>query len=237
MKQRPLPASPLVSVVVPARNEANLLPSCLDALREQSYARYEVVVVDNGSADDTGLVAERYGCCLVREQSPGVATARQRGFVSARGDIIASTDADSTVPPDWLERIVRRFEENPARVGVYGTLLFPEEGPLLLKVAGPMLALFLWANHRLARPHFCGPNFAVRRDAFFKCGGFMANGKAYGSSEDVQLSLKLRHLGVVLFDPGIRVHTSPRRLKQGGVGYVWRNVCNYSRVVWLGRCC
>ncbi len=230
-------ATPLVSVVVPARNEAAALPQCLDALRQQTYPHYELVVVDNASADATADVAKAYGCRVVREETVGVGAARQRGFSVVQGEIVASTDADSTVPHEWLARIVSRFVEAPHLVGVYGPVMFGSGEGLLPAICQPMMTYFLRVNHLLGKPHFCGPNFAVRREAFWKAGGFTATGVPYSVSEDVQLSLKLRHLGDVAFDPELRVYTSPRRLRQGMPGYLLRHAGNYVRVVWLGRCC
>lgn len=231
------PATPLVTVVVPARNEADVLPECLEALRRQTYPHYEIVVVDNASSDATADVAQAYGCRVVREERVGVGAARQCGFAAAHGEIVASTDADTTVPPGWLTRIVGRFVEAPHVVGVYGTLLFGPGQGLFPAICGPLMRFFLRVNQGLRKPHFCGPNFAVRQEAFWKAGGFMANSVPYSVSEDVQLSLKLRRLGHVVFDPELRVHTSPRRLRHGTPAYLWWHARNYVRVVWLGRCC
>ncbi len=227
--------TPLVSVVVPARNEADALPQCLEALGQQTYPNYEIVVVDNASADATAEVAKAYGCRVVHEETVGVGRARQRGFSVAQGEIVASTDADSTVPCEWLERIVRRFTEASHLVGVYGEVLFSPGQGVFPAISGPVFTCFLRVNQLLGKPHFCGPNFAVRREAFWSAGGFMVNGAPYDVSEDVQLSLKLRHLGRVAFDPSLRVYTSSRRLEQGMLGYLLRHAGNYVRVVWCGQ--
>ena len=97
---------PRFSVVVPAHDEADLLGATLEALAAQDVdAAYEVVVVDNASTDATAEVARAHGARVVAEPRRGVCRARQTGVDAARGEIVASTDADSLVPPDWLRRL------------------------------------------------------------------------------------------------------------------------------------
>ncbi|MDH7485682.1 MAG: glycosyltransferase family A protein [Anaerolineae bacterium] len=72
--------------------------------------------MDNASTDATAEIARRFGARVVREPRKGVARARQTGFEAARGEIIASTDADTRVPPYWLARIVAHFEADPTKM-------------------------------------------------------------------------------------------------------------------------
>jgi len=226
---------PRVSVVIPALNEGEEIELCLASLSRQRFRDFEVIVVDNGSTDDTEEVARRYGCRVIREARQGASFARQRGFEEARGEIIASTDADTVVPPDWLELIVRSFDEDPAQVGVYGKILLRERQGRGQWLAEFLFNLFLRLNHLLGRPHFCGPNFAVRREAFSRVGGFRAGDRPYTVSEDLQLSLKLRKEGYILFHPRLVTYTSPRRLNHESLGYMWEHTKNYWAVTWLGR--
>ena len=85
------------SVIVPAYNEAAYLDRALGSLLHQDYdGEYEVIVVDNNSCDDTAAIAAQYGVQVVTEPQQGVCAARQRGVDCARGEIIISTDADTT---------------------------------------------------------------------------------------------------------------------------------------------
>lgn len=226
---------PKITVVIPVLNEENLLPDTLQSLRAQTFRDYDLVVVDNGSTDSTVKIARRFGCHVVTEERKGVGFARQRGFEEAQGEIIASTDADTIVPSDWLELIARSFQEKPNRVAVYGTILFRERQGLGKWVAEFLFAHFLRLNHFLRRPHFCGPNFAVRREAFQAVDGFKDGNHFYTVSEDVQLSLKLKRKGDIHFHKGLVVYTSPRRLGKGGHRYIWHHTKNYWSVVWLGK--
>src|SRR6059058_4106784 len=107
VEQRPVPA--LVSVVVPAYNCADTIDVQLAALAEQDYdGRWEVVVVDNRSTDDTADRARRWsdrlpGLRVVdASERQGVSHARNRGIEEARGDLIAICDADDQVQPGCL---------------------------------------------------------------------------------------------------------------------------------------
>ena len=87
------------SIIVPAYNEAAYLGRALDSLLHQDYnGRYEVIVVDNNSTDGTAAIAAQYGVPVVTEPQQGVCAARQRGVDCATGEIIISTDADTTQP-------------------------------------------------------------------------------------------------------------------------------------------
>jgi glycosyltransferase involved in cell wall biosynthesis len=226
---------PKVSVVIPARNEGGEIELCLKSLADQSFRDFEILVVDNGSTDDTEAIARRYGCRVVREARPGASFARQRGFEAARGEIIASTDADTVVPPDWLELIIRSFEKNPDQVGVYGKIRLRARRGFGQWLAEFLFKLFLRLNRLLGRPHFCGPNFAVRRTAFQQAGGFKDGDRFYTASEDLQLSLKLAKEGYILFHRGLVTYTSPRKLRGGSLRYMWEHTKNYWSVVWLRR--
>lgn len=226
---------PKITVVIPVLNEENLLPDTLQSLRAQTFRDYDCVVVDNGSTDNTVKIARRFGCHVVTEERKGVGFARQRGFEEAQGEIIASTDADTIVPSDWLELIARSFQEKPNQAAVYGTILFRERQGLGKWLAEFLFAHFLRLNHFLGRPHFCGPNFAVRQEAFQAVDGFKDGNHFYTVSEDVQLALKLKDKGDIHFHKGLVVYTSPRRLGKGGHRYVWHHTKNYWSVVWLGK--
>jgi glycosyltransferase involved in cell wall biosynthesis len=108
---------PFVSVIVPVLNMPVMIQRCLDALAAQTYPRerYEVIVVDNGSRDNTPDVVRRYPVTLLTEstvRSPYAA--RNLALRSARGSVIALTDADCAPIPEWLERGVGSLERNGA---------------------------------------------------------------------------------------------------------------------------
>jgi glycosyltransferase involved in cell wall biosynthesis len=104
---------PTCSVVVPVLDDAAVLERCLRALARQELAPIEVVVVDNGSSDDSVDVARRHGAIVLHEPQPGIAAAASRGYDAARGELILRLDADSTPPADWTARMSAAFTADP----------------------------------------------------------------------------------------------------------------------------
>ena len=98
--------SPSVSVVIPARNAADTIARTIDALGRQtlSAAEFEVLVVDDGSTDETVPIAEASGVKVITQDSLGPGEARNRGVDASQGEVIAFTDADCFPAPDWLEK-------------------------------------------------------------------------------------------------------------------------------------
>lgn len=199
-----------ISVVIPAYNEEEFLPLALESLNKQNFVGfYEIIVVDNGSTDGSREVAEKMGATVVSEPHHGVAFARQRGFQMARGDIIASTDADSIVPEDWLNKIYSVFNKCPEISGISGSIeLFGSKSlkVALVNIFVPFLKFFSWIL--AGRGYFCGANFAVRKSAFEKAGGF---NKSLTMGEDIELASRVRKIGKILFLSDLKVITSARR--------------------------
>jgi len=223
-----------VSVVVPARNETEHLPRCVAALEKQTVRDFELIVVDSASTDGTGALAARLGARVVRMTEPGVARARQAGFEAASGRLIASTDADAIPAENWLERLVAPFEAAEV-VGTYGTLRFTGD-EAFPRFGQAFFSRFQAFNYALGRPLFCGPNFAVRADAFRATGGFITRRGFPRDAEDVRLAMKLRAAGRIVFLRDLPMLVSARSL-QGirAVRYTVHHTGVYFRVCWLGR--
>jgi glycosyltransferase involved in cell wall biosynthesis len=116
---------PLISVIVPTRNRSALLARLLDSLGRLYYPSWEVLVVDDGSTDDTAAVANRYrdkGLPLTYLYQPWrkMGAARNLGLQHARGEIAAFTDDDCMVDPGWLDAIAEGFLRHPEAAGVQG---------------------------------------------------------------------------------------------------------------------
>ena len=106
-----------LSLVIPVYNEEDYLEACLSAVANQTVMPDEVIVIDNGSTDRTVAVARQFRFVKVlHEGRRGVIFARNRGFKVASGQIIGRIDADTLLPPRWVERIKKAFADQTIAV-------------------------------------------------------------------------------------------------------------------------
>lgn len=112
----------MISIIIPAYNAARTLPTCLKAFDTivDPGQPWEIIVVDDGSQDNTAKVAQKFGVHLIQHaQKSGPAAARNSGIQQAKGDIICFTDADCEPTPDWLQQMIRPFSD-PTITGCKG---------------------------------------------------------------------------------------------------------------------
>lgn len=216
--------NPLVSVVIPAFNEEQFMTKALQSLAGQKFTDFELIVVDNKSTDKTAEIAERFGAKVIHEHQRGVGAARQAGFLAAKGEIIATTDADTIVPPDWLARIVDEFQKDKNLVA-FGGLYTLYSGPLTARIALFYFAHPAWFLDKIFSGGWGlpGVNFSVRKDAFLRVGGFKTN---LTLGEDAEISRRLKHVGKVWLDPRFLVQTSGRRYRGGLIAGVMAYIPN-----------
>ena len=195
-----------VSVVVPTHNRASLLPRTLESLVNQraDAIRYEIVVVDNRSTDDTRAVVERFirtapSLRYLFEAAPGVSNARNTGIAAARAPLVAFIDDDVEADPGWIASIVRAFDANPDVDCVGGRIRARWQEPpprWLTPFHWGALALQGKKGPRVdahnASPCLMTANFACRRAALEEVGGFSP---AFMRDEDRELQLRLWHAG------------------------------------------
>lgn len=217
----------LISVVIAAYNEEKNLPKCLDALVSQNFPKekYEIVVVDNNSVDKTAKIARKYGARVVKEEKQGNTFAVKKGMDSASGEIIAMVDADTIVEKNWLTDIAKVFE-NEKIVGLTG-MGYIKSGNWLLDILEKSLyQVFLNIHFLIGKPHTMGFNLAVRKSAYERIGGI---NEKFTMSPDIDLGLRLKSQGKVVFDKNITVITSFRRWQETPIdafityakGYLW----------------
>jgi glycosyltransferase involved in cell wall biosynthesis len=201
-----------LSIIVPAYNEAAYLGRTLDSLLHQDYTgRYEVIVVDNNSIDGTAAIAAQHGVPVVTEPQQGVCAARQRGVDCATGEIIVSTDADTTQPADWLRTIDARFAASDGVVAVAGPCRYQD--PSWWAEAYPKLLFGLVAKiYALTGFVFyvSATNIAFRRTAFPGYDLRLTQG-----GDELDLVRRLRRRGHVGWERQNVVTTSARRLQRG----------------------
>lgn len=227
--------NPLISVVIPAYNEEKYLPACLSAFRKQTFKDFELIVVDNNSTDKTVEIARSFGARVIHELQQGMIPARERGYREARCDIIARTDADTTVPPDWLDIVYNTFKTHPHAVALMGTLhspykkvphwVFKHYTTFWFVTLGKLLS-----GHTL----LIGPNMALRKSAWEKVKVHMDDKLVH---EDIDLACHLAEIGEILFVPHLPVPISLRRIHEdplrGTTKYIGEYPIRYFRTILL----
>jgi glycosyltransferase involved in cell wall biosynthesis len=230
-----------ISVIVCAYNEAQYLPACLHSLLAQSRIPDEILVINNASTDSTRAVADAIPHVrVVDEPRKGLVVARETGRLIATGDILVYLDADCRAPLTWLERIERRFAADPVLIAMSGSYRFYDWdwwGRLLIRAYDYTLApatQFLVKYLLRIGTIFYGGNFAVRRSALQRIGGFDTSIEFHG--EDTNVGRRLFAVGRVSLFHDCYLYTSARRYNAMGKGAVFRlYVRNFTSVLLRGR--
>lgn len=201
-----------VSVVVPVRDDADHLRRCLAALAAQTRPADEVVVVDNGSSDDSASVARAAGARVVAEPVRGIARASARGYDTATGDVLVRLDADTVPPPGWIAAALRLLAE-PSTVAVTGPGRPLDGGPVLQRVwdAVYMRPYFVLVRGALGRPPLFGSALAVRRSTW-EAVRDRVHREDPEVHDDVDLSMQLDPAWRVVADRSLTVQVSARPL-------------------------
>jgi len=116
----------LISVIIPTYNEEKFISVCLSSLKKQNFNKekdYEIIVVDNGSTDNTAQIVKDFKVKLIYEPQKGISSAIKRGISESKGKIIAVTNSDTAVNPDWISNICKAFDNNSNVVAVSGRLI------------------------------------------------------------------------------------------------------------------
>jgi glycosyltransferase involved in cell wall biosynthesis len=203
----------MISVIIPTYNEEANITACLQSLCNQTISRdeYEIIVVDGNSKDCTCERAWEYADEVITQTSQKVGGARNDGVLRARGDIVATTDADCIIPPEWLETIKTDFELNDI-VQLYGTVYPIEEG---LKHKISLMGANTFARigyYTRALYYTLGCNTAFDKKAFVKAGMY----QCIDAGDDIEIALRMRKLGRVMLDDRMKVGFSMRRFQQFG---------------------
>lgn len=199
---------PFVSVIVPSYNEGLTLANCINSLAYQTYPRYEVIIVNDGSTDNTLSVARRLAqkyrpfVRIVNKKNGGKASALNRGIARAKGQIVICIDADSMFMKDTIEQLVLAFED-PAVAAVGGNVKVANRHKVLSRQQALEYITGLTLQRRTFAHLGCmqvisGAIGAFRRDALLAIGGYSSTTIV----EDMDTTIELAKRGYkVVYNP------------------------------------
>jgi GT2 family glycosyltransferase len=215
---------PRISVVVCSYNGARTIRSCFDGLLRLEYPDFEVIVVNDGSRDDTEAISREYGFTLISTENRGLSNARNTGLEAATGEIVAYIDDDASPDPHWLTYLAATFLST-THAGVGGPNITPPgDGATAECVAnapgGPIHVLLSDTEAE----HIPGCNMAFRKRALTAIGGFDPQFRTAG--DDVDVCWRLRERGWTLgFSPAAMVWHHRRHT----VRAYWKQQRGYGR--------
>ncbi|OGK13869.1 hypothetical protein A3H80_01950 [Candidatus Roizmanbacteria bacterium RIFCSPLOWO2_02_FULL_37_19] len=216
----------MISIVIPVYNEEKYIQQCLDSITQlQTKHEYEVVIVDNDSSDSTRTIVATYQKKLrlriIVEKQRGRGAARSTGFTHAQGEVIFSTDADTIIPPHWIETMMSYFDSKKNVVAVTGLFKFTDCCHFLEK----LMPFFLHV-YKLLFGHYwlSGFNFAIKRDAYIQSKGF---DRKLNAQEDTELGFRIVKIGNIMYAPDCYVKTSSRRFEKGMISTLVEYVVSF----------
>ncbi len=196
-----LPSYPKASVVVCSYNGGKTLERCLESLKEVDYPDYEVILVDDGSKDNTPEIAARHPWIVyIHQENKGLSFARNVGARAAKGEVIVYTDSDCMADPDWLYYLIGTLLSGEY-AGVGGPNISPPaenwvQACVAAAPGGPSHVLLT----DVVAEHIPGCNMAFHRWAFEQVGGFDPEYRKAG--DDVDFCWRLQQSGgVIAFSP------------------------------------
>ncbi|WP_238993258.1 glycosyltransferase family 2 protein [Nocardioides caldifontis] len=224
-----------VSVVIPVKDDAAMLRRCLEALGRQTVTPLEVVVVDNGSTDESAAVARAHGARVVEEPRPGIPAAASTGYDAARGDVIARCDADSVPPADWVARVAAGIDAGADAVTGSGT--FYDLPPVVRRVMTWLYlgTYFATVHLALGHPALWGSNMAMRRQVWLEVRQLVHRDDPE-LHDDIDLAFVLGPRRRIRHDRRLRVGVSARCLRgRAQLGRRMRRAVNTLRVGWAAQ--
>jgi len=183
------------TVVIPALNEEEFIGDCLKSLRAQTMPPAEIIILDNGSTDRTVEIAKEYAATVLILPDLSPRDMKQLGVESSKTPIVVTTDADTVMPPDWLENLLRHFSDpNVVAVG----------GPVRPLEPNSVSNLYTKSLSNIAKAGLLfDANMAFRRDVMLRSGGYAYLKRGW----DWELSSRLARYGRVVYDPEAYVIT------------------------------
>lgn len=179
-----------ISIIIPVYNGAKTLGFCLESVFKSSYPKFECIVVDDHSNDYSLEIAEGFDTKIIKlDKQQGAAYARNQGAEAAEGDILLFVDADVTIYPDSIDKVIKAFENHPEISALFGSY---DDQPGSSNFLSQYRNLFHHYIHQTSLEDAstfwtgCG---AIKREIFFKVGKFNESRRMM---EDIELGYKLK---------------------------------------------
>jgi GT2 family glycosyltransferase len=180
-----------ISIIIPARDAGAHLVRCLGAIQAGSRAPFEVIVIDDGSKDDTAEVAKQFGAAILRNPtSHGPSFARNLGAKQAGGDVLFFLDSDVCVRADTLQKIGDSFDADPALDALMGSYDSQPSSPDFLSQYRNLMHCFVHQTGAENASTFWSGCGAIRRDLFLEHSGFNERYRR-PAIEDIELGYRL----------------------------------------------
>ena len=192
-----------VSLYIPCYNAGKFLDESLEGALRQTYPIDEIIVVDDGSTDDTAAKALKHNVRIIsHDGNKGLGAARNTALANINSEFVASLDADCVPSPDWLERLMKNFT-NERIAGVGGKLVERNTSSL----ADRWRAVYMrqhWGDSWNGIPRFLfGSNNVFRKDALLKAGMYNTAHREGGEDYDISLRLKAKGYSLI-YEPAAR---------------------------------
>lgn len=189
--------TPLISVIIPVYDGAATIGECLLKVLGSDYENYEVIVVDDHSADRTLEIAGEFPCrTLSLPAHSGTSAARNRGASESRGEILFFLDSDILAEADTLSRIAAAFAVRPTISALFCSYQKDTVPQNFISVYKNLLHHYTHQTSSKQAVTFCGGFGAIKREVFFLIGGFNEN---HYSLEDMDLGYRLHQSGHEIF--------------------------------------
>jgi len=199
----------MLSIIIPTLNEEKFLPFLLDSIRKQNFKRkYEIIVADANSKDETVRIAKSYGCKIVKGGPP--AKGRNQGVKVAKGDLFLFLDADVILPGEFLKNVLLEFEKKDLDIATF--ILCPQSPKRTKKLLfnifynWPILIFEKILSH-------ASQAILVKKDIFQRLGGFDEEIKFAEDHSFVRKAKKIGNFGILR---SIKIFSSLRRLERDG---------------------
>lgn len=224
---------PFISIIIPAKNEEKLIHKCITSLHQLDYPKdkMEIIIVDGLSTDNTRGVASEMGATVINNPKQTVSPGRNIGFIHAKGDLIAFTDADCIVNPNWLSNCIKYFENDSSVACAGGPNLTPSDESDFGKAVGFVFDQPVFAAGSIhAREldevkevtSIPGCNAIYRQDVLAKV---MPLDETMLTGDDTLLNRKILDLGCkLLYTPDVIVY----HYRRPTPGKLWRQFYRYS---------